>query len=214
MRITVFGAGGAVGSRVVAEALTRGHQVTAVLRDPNRPGQLPPGTTTLTTLRTGDATDPDRVAELTAGTDLAITATRPAPGREPELVTATRSLLTGTTRSGVRLLLVGGAATLAHPDGTLVLDAPGFPADLLPIARACADQLALCQADPTADWTYLSPPSLLEPGPRTGRYRLGTDALLTAPDGSSTISMEDLATALLDEAEHPRHPRTRFTVAY
>ena len=64
------------------------------------------------------------------------------------------------------------------------------------------------------DWAYLSPPAQLAPGGRTGNYRLGADELLLDAEGNSTISMEDLAVALVDEAERPMHHRTRFTVAY
>ncbi|GHG13881.1 MULTISPECIES: NAD(P)-dependent oxidoreductase [Amycolatopsis] len=209
MRITVFGAAGAVGRRVVAEALARGHEVTAVVRDPRRAADLPPEVT----VRTGDAADPGDVASLARGQDLVITATRPAPGREPELVETTRSLLKGLAGTGVRLLAVGGAAGLRTPGGTTVLDAPGFPAELRPIAAACVAQHDVYRADTAVDWTYASPPLLLEPGERTGHYRLGRDDLLTDADGRSAISMEDFAIALLDEAEHPRHHRTRFTVA-
>ncbi|MEO3885387.1 hypothetical protein [Nonomuraea sp. B5E05] len=98
--------------------------------------------------------------------------------------------------------------------GLTVVDTPDFPPSWRPIALACEAQLAACRAAPRADWTYLSPPALLEPGERTGRYRLGADELLVGADGRSVISMEDLAVALLDEAERPRHRRCRFTVAY
>ncbi|MDQ3788380.1 MAG: NAD(P)H-binding protein, partial [Actinomycetota bacterium] len=128
MRITVFGATGAVGREVVAEASARGHDVLAASRS------------------TGvDATDPAHVARLAAGQDVVISATRPQPGHEPQLVAVARALFAGLRGSGVRLLLVGGAATLRRPDGVLVQDAPDFPAELLPIANACADQLAVCQ---------------------------------------------------------------------
>ncbi|MEU5028083.1 NAD(P)-dependent oxidoreductase [Streptomyces milbemycinicus] len=211
MRITVFGAAGSVGSRVVAEALSRGHEVTAVVRNPDRLGDPPIGATA----RVGDAADVEDVVRLSTGQDLVITATRPAPGSEDELVTATKALLAGVASSGVRLLVVGGAATLTVPGtgGTLVVDGPDFPAAWRGIALACAEQLEVCRAESEADWAYLSPAALLEPGERTGTYRLGTDELLVGADGTSRISMEDLAVALLDEAEHPRHHRTRFTVA-
>jgi len=75
------------------------------------------------------------------------------------------------------------------------------------IALACTDQLEACRAEARVDWTYLSPAALLEPGKRTGNYRLGTDELLVDAEGNSTISMEDLAVALLDEAERPKHLR-------
>lgn len=197
LRITVFGSSGAVGREVVTEARARGHEVTEVTRG------------------VGDAANPDHVAELAQGSDLVIGATRPAPGSEPDLVKNTLGLLAGTARAGVRLLLVGGAATLTVPgtDAT-VLDDPDFPEALRPIATACAEQHAVCLADGVADWTYVSPPALLEPGERTGRYRLGTDELLVDAEGNSTISTADFAVALLDEAERPTHRRTRFTVGY
>jgi uncharacterized protein len=208
MRITVFGAAGNVGRRVVAEAVTRGHDVTAVVRGPRRADDLP------ATVRAGDAADPADVASLSRGQDVVITATRPADGRERELVDTTRSLLKGLAGTGVRLLAVGGAATLRTPGGTTVADAPDFPAELRPIALACAAQLAVYRAEPAVDWTYLSPPALLEPGARTGRYRLGGDELVVDTAGRSAISLADFAVALLDEAEQPRHRRTRFTVGY
>ncbi|MEV5380734.1 NAD(P)-dependent oxidoreductase [Streptomyces nondiastaticus] len=212
MRITVFGAAGNVGSRVVAEALSRGHHVTAVVRDAARFPELPAAAEA----RTGDASNPDDVARLSAGQDLVIGATRPAPGSERQLVAATEGLLAGLARTGVRLLLVGGAGSLTLPgtEGTTVIDGPGFPADWRPIALACNDQLAACRADQEVDWAYLSPAALLEPGERTGRYRLGKDELLVDAEGVSAISMEDLSVALLDEAERPAHHRARFTVAY
>jgi uncharacterized protein len=200
MRITVFGASGSVGREVVTEARARGHEVTPVTRK----GPI-----------AGDATNVEDVIRLSAGQDLVISATRPAPGRESELAAATRALLAGLATTGTRLLLVGGAASLAVPGtGGTVLDAPDFPLSLRGIALACNEQLATCRADSTVDWTYLSPPALLEPGDRTGGYRLGTDELLLDADGHSAISTADLAVALLDEAEDPRHRRRRFTVGY
>lgn len=195
MRITVFGATGAVGREVVAEARARGHEV--------RPASRSTGV---------DATDPAHIARVSAGQDLVISATRPRPGHEPELVAVARALFAGLRDT--RLLLVGGAATLRRPDGVLVQDAPDFPASLAPIANACAEQLAVCRGQSDVDWAYLSPPALLEPGPRTGRYRLGADDLITDASGVSRITNADLAVALLDEAERPKHHRVRFTVGY
>ncbi|MEU4548034.1 NAD(P)-dependent oxidoreductase [Nonomuraea dietziae] len=219
MRITVFGAAGAVGSRVVTEALSRGHHVTAVVRDPSRYQPAPPAAAhpdTAPTLGVGDASDPADAARLIAGHDLVISAVRPAPGHEDDLVTTTQTLLSAAHHAATRILLVGGAATLTVPGsgGTTVLDDPAhLPAAYRPIALACAAQLQACRAT-DADWTYLSPAAQLLPGTRTGAYRLGADELLLDAHGTSAISMEDLAVALLDEAEHPRHRRTRFTVAY
>ncbi|MEE1941802.1 NAD(P)H-binding protein [Streptomyces sp. TRM 70361] len=213
MDITVFGATGSVGGRVVAEAPARDHRVTAVVRTPARLPELPAAALG----RTGDVRSAERVAELSAGQDVVVGATRPAPGSEGELAT-TRTLLAGAAAAGARLLVVGGAGSLTVPGagGRTVLDDPRYlRPDWRAIAEAGAGQLAACRADASgADWTYLSPPARLEPGERTGRCRLGTDELLTDADGVSRITVADLAVALLDEAENPRHRRARFTVAY
>lgn len=149
------------------------------------------------------------VVRLGAGRDVVIGATRPTPGREEELVAATRALLAGAAETGARLLLVGGAGSLVTPAGHTVMEAPDFPVGLGPIARAGAEQLEVCRADRGAEWTYLSPPAVLEAGERTGVYRVGRDEQV-----GEAISVEDLAVALLDEVERPRYRRVRFTVGY
>lgn len=190
-----------MGSRVVAEARRRGHDVTPVTRSPRDGFAL------------GAADDLADVRRLSAGRDVVITATRPRDGRERDLVTVAETLLAGV--GAARLLVVGGAAGLRTPSGLRVQDEPDFPPALRPIARACAEQLEVCLAKGSeVDWAYLSPPALLEPGERTGRYRLGLDDLVVDARGRSAISLEDLAVALLDEAERPRHRRVRFTVGY
>ena len=212
MRILVFGAGGNVGRRVVAEALGRGHEVTAVLRNPARTAALPAAVV----IRSGNAANAGDVAELSVGQDLVISATRPAPGNEQDLVATAEALLEGLKLTGVRLLLVGGAGSLVAPDtGRTVVDDQRYVSPAWrEIAVACCDQFAVCHAETHADWTYLSPPARLHPGERTGRYRMGDNKLVVDSDGTSLISMEDLAVALLDEAEEPKHRRARFTVAY
>ncbi|WP_235039094.1 NAD(P)-dependent oxidoreductase [Kibdelosporangium aridum] len=203
--MTVFGAGGTAGRRVVAEALSRNHDVTAVVRDPARYPDM--------AAVAGDASNADDVTRLTEGQDVAILATRPAPGREHEAATTTKAVLAGIA-PGVRLLVIGGASTLTLPGGGHVMDAPDFPVELQPIAQASAQQLDVCRAETSADWVYLSPAIVLEPGERTGKYRVGGDEALVNAEGWSFISMEDLAVAVLDELEQPRHHRTRFTVGY
>jgi uncharacterized protein len=209
MRLIVFGAAGSVGHRTSSEALNRGHDVTAVVRSLNR--QLPQGVT----IAIGDAADPAQVAQLSAGHDAAVSAIRAPAGREHEQVEATDALLNGVAEAGVRLLIVGGAATLTVPDsGKPVLeDTRYISEEWRAVAEASAAQHYRCIAEQDADWTYLSPPAILEPGQRTGEYRSGTDDLLVDAEGASRISVEDLAVAVVDELERPKHRRARFTVA-
>ncbi len=213
MRITVLGATGNVGRRVVAEALSRGHEVTAVVRDSAKLEYLPANVIP----RIGDAGDVNDVAALSADQDVVINATRPSPGSESEIMATTQGLMDGVARAGVRLLIVGGAATLKVPGtaGRTLLDETRFlPATARHIGQASAMQHAVCSTEDRVDWAYLSPPASLAPGERTGNYRLGRDELLLDGDGNSTISMEDLAVVLLDEAEGPQHHQMRFTAAY
>ncbi|MFE7575122.1 NAD(P)-dependent oxidoreductase [Streptomyces sp. NPDC057521] len=211
MRIAVIGAAGMAGSRVVTEAAHRGHALLAVYRS-TRPDSLPPGVTPVA----GDADDTDAMAALFDGADAVVAATRPPVGCEHTIAATTSALLDAAAKTGTRVLVIGGAGPLAVPGhpGRLVVDDPAYvPPQWRTVAAASSAQLAACRAHPSADWTYLSPPAVLEPGPRTGAYRRGTTTLLTAADGTSRIAAEDLAVAVLDELEVPYGER-HFTVGY
>lgn len=200
-----------IGQRILQEALTRGHQVTAIVRDPSRMSRQQDNLA----IATGDIFNPDNIAATAAGHDVVISAYGPKFGvaQEHLLVDATRALVEGVKRSGVsRLLAVGGAGGLEVAPGVQLVDTPEFPAVVKPIALAHRDALAVLQAA-DLDWTNLSPAAMIEPGERTGKYRTGTNRLLVNERGESRISAEDYAVALLDEVENPRHNRQRFTVA-
>jgi len=218
MRIALFGASGTIGRRIAAEALQRGHGVTAVVRDPTR---FAKPADTLDVVK-GDILDPASVAAAVRGQDAVISAVGPAHTgdvRPQMLVDAARSLIAGLQRAGVRRLgVVGGAGSLEVALGVQLVDTPGFPAAWRPVALAHRDALTVYRATPAAptglDWTYFSPAALIEPWERTGTYRIGTDQLLTDAKGESRISAEDFAVAVLDELERGAHPRQRITVAY
>jgi uncharacterized protein len=211
MRLIVFGASGALGSRLVDEALTRGHEVTAAARDASRLRDRGGAVTTAT----ADATDPASVAAAAQGHDAALSAVT-QHDRPQMLVDAARGLLAGLERAGVgRLVVAGGAGSLRVPSGERLVDTPDFHDEWKPEALAQADALAAYeQADTPVEWSYVSPGALLEPGERTGAYRVGGDELLADEHGRSRITMEDFAIAMLDEAQEPRHPRRRFTAAH
>ncbi|MEM7461195.1 MAG: NAD(P)H-binding protein [Pseudomonadota bacterium] len=213
MNIVVFGATGDVGSRVVREALLRGHKVTAVIRDQAKINHVPNGAAT----RVLDVNEPGAVLAALTGQDLAVSAIRPVDGKEYLLPELTKRILDASIQTHTRVLIVGGAANLLMPDGSghTVLTAPGFlPDDVRPIAAACFKQFAACADMAEADWSYFSPPAMLMPGIRTGKYRRGTDMLLTDSQGESKLSMEDFSVAMLDEAESPSLNNRRITVAY
>jgi putative NADH-flavin reductase len=166
---------------------------------------------------TGDASNVVDVRKVSAGQDLVISAIRPASGHERDITSTTRSLMDGLAQTGVRLLVVGGAATLTVPDTdgkTVLEDSNYLPVFARHIGKASAEQLDVCLAETRVDRAYFSPVADFALGERFDNYRLGTDELLVDAEGVSKISMEDAAVALLDEAERPKHHRIRFTAAY
>ncbi|WP_213651366.1 NAD(P)-dependent oxidoreductase [Paenibacillus sp. J23TS9] len=210
MNITIFGATGTVGQALLKEALSREHEVTAVVRDVSR---LTEKHERLHVVQ-GDILDPASVAEHTKGREAVISAYGPKFGSEEELVEAARSLVEGVRRSGVkRLLVVGGAGSLMTDEGVRLMDTLSFPAEVFPLAKAHADAYEIySQSD--LEWTYLSPAAVLEEGRRIGNFRVGIDRLITDELGDSRISTGDLAAALMDEMEDPYFVASRFTAAY
>lgn len=211
MKLIVFGGSGALGSRLIDEALRRGHEVTGVARDPSGIADHDAAVTALA----ADATQPDSVAAVAEGHDVALSAV--TQHQNPQVLSeVARALLDGLSRAGVtRLVVAGGAGSLKVPSGQRLMDTPDFHAEWKPEAHAAADALAVYQASTgDVDWSFVSPGALLEPGERTGSYRVGGDELLTDADGRSRITMEDFAIAMLDEAETPKHSRRRFTAAH
>ncbi|MBI1235826.1 MAG: NAD(P)H-binding protein [Alphaproteobacteria bacterium] len=213
MNIMIFGATGAVGSRTVGEAARRHHQVTAVSRQTVPEARRIRGAH----YRQLDLYAPAALAGFLAGQDAVISAIRPPEGHEADLPVLSERLLDAAAAADIPIVFTGGAASLklsAHSE-TTVLTEPGFlPQSVIPIARACQAQYDRIRRASYDQWSYLAPPAELLPGVRRGTYRIGYDHLVRDNDGRSWISMEDLAIALLDEAETGRHRGQRFTVGY
>lgn len=203
MKIAHFGATGNAGSRIVAEALRRGHEVTAIARHPEK---LKPQAG-LSAVQ-GDVNDRGDVAALVSGHDVVISSVK-FQLIHPAI------LIEGVKQANVkRLLVVGGAGTLEVAPGVQLLDTPDFPEAYKPEGLGGREFLNILRAEKILEWTFLCPSAEFAPGPRTGKFRLGKDRLLALPNGESKISMEDFAIAMIDELESPRHMRERFTVGY
>ncbi|MFJ3509329.1 NAD(P)-dependent oxidoreductase [Streptomyces luteogriseus] len=216
MKILLIGATGMIGSRVAAEALSRGHEVTAATRSGS--ADALPRHPELTALAL-DASVADEVARAAAGHDVVISAVSPPrDGSDPAtpLLATYRSLADGLRTAAVRrLVVVGGAGSLKTASGQDRVDTPDFPAMYKAESLAQREVLRMLRAEVTdLDWTYVSPADEIAPGERTGTFRLGGDDLLTAEDGTSFISAEDYAVALVDEVEKSTAVRRRITLAY
>jgi putative NADH-flavin reductase len=217
--IALFGTTGMIGQRILNEALSRGHTVTAIARDPSKISEKRPNLT----VTAGDILKPESVAAAAGGHDVVVSSYGPRDGDPQQLVTAARSLIEGIKAANqkagksIRLIMVGGAASLEVAPGVILLDAPNFPAAWKGIASAHRDALQVLRAEAGkagVDWTYFSPAAFIQPGERTGKYRTGTDQLVADAKGESRISAEDYAVALVDEIEKPKFIGRRFTAAY
>jgi len=217
--IALFGATGMIGQRILNEALSRGHHVTAIVRDVTKAPQKRPNLE----IKPGDILKPEAVALAVAGNSVVVSAYGPRGGDPHEAWTAVRSLMEGvsaakeTTGKPIRFIIVGGAASLEVAPGVALLDTPNFPAAWKPVASAYREVLGILRKEATAaglDWTYFSPAAFIQPGERTGKFRLGTDQLVVDAKGESRISAEDYAVAMVDEIEKPQFIGKRFTAAY
>lgn len=203
MKIVLIGASGNIGAKVLAEALNRGHDVTAIVRHPEKLTPRP-----RLTIRQGDIADAGGLAKLLPGHDAVISSVRYTEFDPHALVEAIK-------KSGVRrYLVVGGAGNLRMKSGIRRVDDPEFPAAGRPNSLKGIAFLELLQGERELDWTFLSPAMFINPGERTGKFRLGTDALLYDDKGNSHISQEDYAVAMIDELERPAHSRRQFTIGY
>jgi uncharacterized protein len=203
MRIAVIGASGNAGSRITAELARRGHAVTAIARSPDKIEAR-----AHVTAVKGDVLDQAGLAALMAGHDVAISSVHFLASDPVKLIGAAKDSKVG------RYIVVGGAGSLEVAPGVPLVTTPGFPVAYKAEAEKGGAFLGLLRAEKDLNWTFLSPSALFTAGQRTGKFRLGTDQLLTAEDGKSWISFEDFAVALADEIERPAHMRQRFTVGY
>jgi putative NADH-flavin reductase len=247
VKIALMGASGFVGSRILQEALNRGHVVTAISRTPEK---LPPHPNLHS--KKAEVSDVAALTEHFRGQDAVIHSYAPPPdpevrafvfaaleagdqreetvrsyvprdmaahdahvkGRIEAQTSGTRSIIEAAKAAGVkRILAVGGAGTLLV-NGVRSMDHPDFPKAFEGGAKSTAVVKELLRGERDIEWTVLCPPLSVAPGERTGEFRLGLDHLLIAADGSSKISLEDYAMAMIDELEQPRHTGRRFTAGY
>lgn len=208
MRIFLIGASGMVGSRILTEALSRGHEVIAAARTPAKIA-TGPGVTAVQ----ADLANPAGIADLARGADVIVSATSPRSTGDAiaESHQFGRALLALAQDTGLRLFVVGGAGSLKLPDGSPVLDT--LPDLYRAEATGFRDVRDMLKAS-SIDWTFFSPAGLIGPGERTGTFRLGTDHLVIDAEGNSRISAEDYAMAVLDELEAPAHKGQQFTIGY
>lgn len=207
MKIAIIGASGRQGSLLVKEALKRGADVTAIMRDATKSSF--PGAHVLQKdifdLTTADIAPFDVVISA-FGTwgDMSL---------HVKVMKHLCDILKG--HENIRFLVVGGAGSLylGPEHGKRLMDAADFPAEFLPVAKGMSDALDLLRKSEGVNWVYLSPAAeFVADGSLTGKYQIGGEEFMTDSDGRSRISYADYAVAMIDEAEKGRHAKERISV--
>lgn len=215
MKIAIIGATGFVGAALLKEALSRGNEVTAIVRDLSKLEQHEG-----LTIEQGDINQTEELAELLVGHDVVLSAFNPGwtnPNIHEDYMVGAKSIEEAAVNAGVpRLLVIGGAGSL-FIDGKQIVDGPNFPATFYGGASAARDYFNILKQNTTLDWTMFSPAIEMHHGittGRTGKYRVGTDSPVFNEKGRSILSVQDLAVAVIDELENKQFIRQRFTAAY
>lgn len=217
-KVVLIGASGFVGNAILNELLERGHKVTAVVRHPEKVKAENPRLSVVGM----DVEDSARLTDVCKGHDAVISAYNPGWGN-PDMYEDTLrvypKILKAVKASGTgRLLIVGGAGSLFVKPGVRLVDTGTLPEAWLPGVKSLAKfYLETLAHEQELDWVFFSPAANLgnlQPGVRTGKFRLGKDDLIVDEKGDSFISVEDYAMAMVDELEQENHHKERFTIGY
>ncbi|AJS59517.1 NAD(P)-dependent oxidoreductase [Paenibacillus sp. IHBB 10380] len=208
MNIGIIGANGKAGSLIAKEAKSRGHKVTAIVRDANK---LADQEIAVVEKDIFDLNSAD-IQSL----DVVVNAFGAPAGQEHLHVEAGKVLIEAAKGSPkTRLVVVGGAGSLYVDEAQTIrlVDTPEFPVEYAATANNQAKNLEDLQNSKGIDWTFISPAAFFNPdGKRTGSYQKGKDNLMVNAKGDSYISYADYAIAVLDEIENSQHHNERFTV--
>lgn len=206
MKLAVVCANGKAGQKIVKEAVERGLDVTAVVREENRTVAQKVLQKDLFDLTRDDLSGFDVVVDaFGAWTEETL----------PQHSTSLQHLCDILSGTDTRLLVVGGAGSLyTNPEHTAcVAEGPGFPDVFKPLAAAMAKALGELRTRTDVKWTYISPAGDFQvEGARTGKYILGGEELTLNAKGESVISYADYAIAMVDEATQGNHIQQRISV--
>ena len=209
MNVVVYGATGNAGSEIVKELVRRGHKVTGVARKVDSLKGVEG-----VAAKTDDLSKADAIAAIIKGADVVVSSYQPPADNTDALIDVTKREIEAVKKAGVsRLLVVGGAGQLEVAPGVSLIKSGHLPQQYMAIAIS-HEKAAQALKGSDINWTYIAPAAFFVPGDRTGKYRTGTNNLVSDAKGESKISFADYAIALVDEIEKPKNERALFSVGY
>ncbi|WP_410478989.1 NAD(P)-dependent oxidoreductase [Pedobacter gandavensis] len=216
MKVSLIGASGFVGSHLLTELLNRGHQVTGIVRTAANVKE----SNAQLSVKALDVLNTEELSAVIKGSDAVISAFNAGwtnPNLYDDFVAGSEAIQKAVKDTGLkRLIVIGGAGSL-FINGNQLVDGPDFPADYKAGATAARDYLNTLKKEEELDWTFFSPAIEMHPAittGRTGKYRLGTESPVFDEAGRSSLSVQDLAVAIVDELEQSKHLKQRFTAGY
>lgn len=216
MKVVLIGATGFVGSKIVKELLQRGHKVKAIARNTT----FIEADNNLEKIST-DIHDTAKMIKECTDADAVISAFNAGwtnPNLYNDFVIGSKAIQKAAEEANVnRYIVVGGAGSLINEKGIQFVDDPTFPERIKTGALAARDYYDFLKTNTLLNWTYFSPAIEMHPGTsgiRKGVYRTGTDYPVYDDKGKSILSVEDVAVAIVDELEHSKFLKKRFTAAY
>jgi uncharacterized protein len=212
MKVAVIGASGFVGKHVVNEALSRRHQVAAIVSN----AEIKIRHENLSVIQ-GDFLDTTETSKFLSGCEAVISAYYPVKTTKiyDAYLNGSLGVLKAIKDAAVkRFLVIGEAGSLEIRPGIQLVDTSQFPTERKAEALAARDFFDILKNEHSLEWTYLSPAILVKSGKRTATFDIGSNQPVYDDKGESLISVEDLAVAVIDELEQPKHIRQRFTVGY
>ena len=206
MKTAVVCANGKAGKRIVQEAVERGINVTAIVRDENQSAATQVIKKDLFDLTVSDLEGFDVVIDAFGAW---------TPETLSQHSTSLKHLCDLVSGKEIRLLVVGGAGSLyVNPEHTVqVMDSADFPDIFKPLASNMAKALDELRTRNDVKWTYISPAGDFQAdGAKTGKYILGGEELTLNSKGESVISYADYAVAMVDEVVSGNHIQQRISV--
>lgn len=216
MKVSLIGATGFVGSNILKELLSRGHEVTAISLSADKIDIVDDNLEKVKV----DIKDTEKLTDALKGSMMVISAFKPKSDDDSKLyddyLEGYESIQKAIRAANIRRFFVVGNSGTLFDGGTQLVDSDKFSSKFKSEARASRDYFDKLRLETYLDWVYLSPPTEMSEEVttgRTGKYRTGRDEPIVK-DGSASISVEDLSVAVVDELEHRKFSRQQYTIGY